>query len=862
MNPVSGDLYVTFPDNPAGADKADVYLVTSSDGGATWSPRVRVNDDTTTTDQWQPTIAASTDGSKLAIFYYSREEDTTGNNLFKYYGRIGNISGSAVTFSPSFAVSDVASLPEFGRDSVVNGTYMGDYDRAVATPGAFHVTWADNRDDLSGGGGRKDPNVYYERIDLGLAVIATDPAVGSVVSTPPTTFTVDVTEPIDATTLSADDFVVNGIPAATYSYLAGSTSIEFVYASSPVTAEGSQTMSIAAGAFVREADGDPVAPFTGSFRYDAAELEVVATAPPVGGVFTLPGPFTYDVTFNEPVDPTSVQIGDLLLGGIGGAFVSGVTVLPGDLTARFTIGGVVSEGELDATIPAGAVTDVFGNPNLAFSGTYQVDIDTAPFPTPLDAKDPAGSLIYDPAAAGVINFAGDTDNFTLAVDSDQTLTVLVEPTSAVAPILELRNPSGALIGSTSGASGEVALLQTVAASSAGTYTISVIGDGAFTGAYSLSVILNAALEEESVFDGSDNDTIGDAQVINTSFIDLTTSLATASRGAALGVADAAGYSAQAVAYEFEDISGTGTVITGLTGADDGSANITPGFSFTLYANAYSTFNVNSNGTISLGGANSAYSNTDLTTSPSVATIAPFWDDLHMGGGEADSNAYYAVLGSGASERLVIQWNNIRFFGGGSTGDTLTFQAVLFVDGSIQFNYADLVSGSAFGNNGGSATVGIKNTGPQGPDRMLLAFNDGPNMFVGTGQSTLISPPDPTADLYRFAVGAGETLSLGVKALTDGMVSLDLLDSFGGLLVSGVSASNLDQVINNYAFTVAGDYFASVTASAVRPFMTWSSCATPRLTPSPTTTPDPHNCSTIITGPWAPFPPVRPMSPRR
>src|SRR5262249_47951772 len=142
-------------------DKADIYVVQSTDGGATWSAPLRVNDDATTTDQWQPTLAVSTDGSRLGVFYYSRQEDPVNNNLFKYYGRIASISGSTLTFAPSFAISDVASLPEFGRDSVVNTVYMGDYNTAYATPGFFHVSWSDNRDDLAGGAGRKDPNVYY-----------------------------------------------------------------------------------------------------------------------------------------------------------------------------------------------------------------------------------------------------------------------------------------------------------------------------------------------------------------------------------------------------------------------------------------------------------------------------------------------------------------------------------------------------------------------------------------------------------------------------------------------------------------------------------------------------------------------------
>ena len=167
VNPVSGDLYCTFANDPAGTDKADIYMVMSTDGGTTWSASVRVNDDATTTDQWQPTIAVTPNGNRIGIFYYSREEDVADNNLFKYYGITGVISGSTVTFSPSFPISDVASLPEFGRDAVVNSVYMGDYNHAAATNDKFHVVWSDNRDDLPGGGVRKDPNVYYEYIVLG-----------------------------------------------------------------------------------------------------------------------------------------------------------------------------------------------------------------------------------------------------------------------------------------------------------------------------------------------------------------------------------------------------------------------------------------------------------------------------------------------------------------------------------------------------------------------------------------------------------------------------------------------------------------------------------------------------------------------
>ena len=166
VNPVSGNLYVTFPDNPDGPDKADIFYVQSVDDGATWSTPIRVNDDATTTDQWLPTIAVTPDGNHLGIFYYSRQEDPANNNLYKYYGRISSISGAGVTFSPGFAISDVASFPEFGRGGGFAPVYHGDYNRAVSTPGTFHVVWSDDRDDLNipGSAPRKDPNVYYEAV--------------------------------------------------------------------------------------------------------------------------------------------------------------------------------------------------------------------------------------------------------------------------------------------------------------------------------------------------------------------------------------------------------------------------------------------------------------------------------------------------------------------------------------------------------------------------------------------------------------------------------------------------------------------------------------------------------------------------
>ena len=824
VNPVSGHVYVTFANNPAGTDKADIFMVQSTDGGATWGAAVRVNDDLTLNDQWQPTIAVTPDGARVGIFYYSRQEDIDAsdgdpaNNRFKYYGRIGAISGSTVSFLPSFAISDVASLPEFGRDGVVNTTYMSDYDTAFATPGAFHVVWSDNRDDLAGGSPRKDPNVYYEKIALGLAVTTTVPAVGSVVSSAPSNYEVNFSDPIDASTVDSSDFTVNGIAADNF-VVVDSDTVEFSYNSSPVTSEGSQTMAMAAGSILRDGDGNPLLEFSGSFRYDTLTLEVVSTTPPFpGGIFSLPGPFDFDVDFNEPIDPASVATSDLTLSGIPGAMVTGFSVLDAD-TVRFNLSGINSEGTLTASIAAGAIKDQYGNNGNAFSANYDVDIGTVAYPVPLGAKKPNGSLVYDPSINGIIGFAGDEDAFFLDIDPNQTVGVQITSSAGLTSTVELRDPTNALIASgTAGGAGQTNLLQTVPASIGGTYLVRVSGASGSTGSYTVQVVLNAALETEGTV-GGDNNSLGSAQNIAPSFLGLNTGLNSFSRGAVLGTTDIAGYSGTAVPFEFEDISTTGTKV--LVNVDDSAISIPLGFSYPHYGAGFASAFVSSNGLIAFGSGVTTFTNTNLTTTPTQAVIAPFWDDLHTGGGAADSGVYHQTLGSGATLRTVIQWHNVRFFSGGTGGDTLTFQAVLYADGTAQFNYQDLVSGTAGGNNGASATVGNKNAGAQGPDRLLLAFNNGPNEFVGTGQSTLINLPDPTPDLYALTLTAGQKVTISATNPNDGSgagLDLSLLDSGGATVATGAGGStNLGEVISGFVPASSGTYYVSMTGASSVPY---------------------------------------------
>jgi len=793
VNPVNGDIYATFANNPAGVDKADIFVVQSTDGGATWGPSVRVNDDATTTDQWQPTLAITPDGVNLGIFYYSRQEDPVDNNLFKFYGRTASISGSTLTFAPSFAISDVASLPEFGRDSLINPTYMGDYDQAVATPGAFHVIWSDNRNDLPDGAGRKDPNVFYKRIDLNIHVTTTVPAVASVISTQPTTFTVNISEPVDPASLQASDFAVNGISASNFEYTPGSMTIVFTFDASPVTTEGLQTMSVAAGAFTGAVTGNPVGAFTGTFRFDTLLLQVVATAPPVGGVFTIPGPFTYDVTFNEPINPASVQPGDLQLSGIAGSTVVAASVLSGNTTVRFTINATI-EGALTASIPAGAITDAFGNAGAAFTGTYIVDIGTAPYPTPLLAKDPQGALIYDPSAAGNSNigFAGDTDSFTLAIDPDQAITAIVTGSGGLQPSVELRNPASTVIGSaTAAASTQVALLQTAPAATGGTYTFSVSGAGGTTGNFSLQVILNAARELEGTISGATNNTFATAQNIDGSFITMRTSVASASRGAVLG-GNVAGPPVPFQSFDFES-GQQGFVI------NNGPQ---PGHVAGLWR-------------LSTGrGMQSGHS-----------PVTSFYFGQGEGPGGGGNYNVGNTAGTITSEPIALP---------NTPGLALAFNYVLQTEGNGAFDVASVQvsanGGATFATIASSASAAqLPRSGAWRNASFSLAAFAGQTVLIRFSFDTVdsiannfegwyvddvqVTAPATWHDYYSISASANDVVSVALKTLSGVGANVFLEDCAGTVLETGAGGStNYESGIHNFLITTGGTYFLRVSGT--------------------------------------------------
>ncbi len=209
--------------------------------------------------------------------------------------------------------------------------------------------------------------------------------------------------------------------------------------------------------------------------------------------------------------------------------------------------------------------------------------------------------------------------------------------------------------------------------------------------------------------------------------------------------DVFGYTAWVHLLEAIDlVPGDPGVFTILDNVDNGNVRLDLGANtFNFYGSVYQSFFVGSNGAISFGiGGVTGPANENLTINPTRPAIAPLWDDWRT-----DLDADDQVLGKfedlnadGTPDRLILEWNQVQHF---PSSRPVTFQAILSLNtgtraSDIVFNYLDLDSGDA-NTQGAGATVGIKEISTQGPDRLLVSFNQ-LSPFVGSGQAIRFSAP--------------------------------------------------------------------------------------------------------------------------
>jgi hypothetical protein len=140
-------------DTPVAADASNVFFARSTDDGATWGARIKLNDDGLTRNQYWPWIAVNEKGHIAAMWYDTRND--AGNHLLDVYCAMSFDGGA--TFTPNMRVTDTNFEPNTGQFGG-NG-FLGDYNGMSTAGNKFHLVWTDTRRP----GQTNEQEIYYDR---------------------------------------------------------------------------------------------------------------------------------------------------------------------------------------------------------------------------------------------------------------------------------------------------------------------------------------------------------------------------------------------------------------------------------------------------------------------------------------------------------------------------------------------------------------------------------------------------------------------------------------------------------------------------------------------------------------------------
>jgi Putative Ig domain len=181
----NGNVYVAW------ADYANGYAVILSsrslDGGTTWSTPIKANDDATTNDHFFPWMSVS--HGIISVDFYDRRVDPLNHLVDVFYAE--SVDGGA-SFSPNVRVTDVSFNPDaiiFGNGESFIGDYIG-----IASNGTLaHPVWTEipptspSNEDIFTEGRKVDRppvvppvgnQIVHQGAELRFGVTATDPDVG------------------------------------------------------------------------------------------------------------------------------------------------------------------------------------------------------------------------------------------------------------------------------------------------------------------------------------------------------------------------------------------------------------------------------------------------------------------------------------------------------------------------------------------------------------------------------------------------------------------------------------------------------------------------------------------------------------
>ncbi|REJ69191.1 MAG: hypothetical protein DWQ31_05400 [Planctomycetota bacterium] len=384
-------------------------------------------------------------------------------------------------------------------------------------------------------------------------VVASDPADGSLQVAPLAELTIDLSHTVRLDTVDAGDLLVDGVAATSVTVVDADT-LRFTL---PALVDGVVDVTLAAGS-LRNLQDEPLAAFASQFTLDTTGPRVISSSLQEGDTVAA-GTLVYTAQFDRELSGAALDAADVQLIGAQSGLHTPSAFNYDPLTSTLTVAfDPLPDDAFTLTLSSGdgafedlAGADLDGEPlafpipaNVSGDGlvggdfvvNFVVDQTSLPLAVPLAQIAPAGGQVYEGQATGAIAAVGDTDAFTIDLDDGQVISVVLRGDAGFSGALELQDDGNATLATaTAAAPGDDVVLQAIATTGAGTYTVTVSGDGGSTGAYQLWFVLGAAVEVES-HGGGGNDTLAAAQDLDGGFTSL--GLVDTERVAVLGTSDA------------------------------------------------------------------------------------------------------------------------------------------------------------------------------------------------------------------------------------------------------------------------------------------------------------------------------------
>ncbi|HEY0555903.1 MAG TPA: Ig-like domain-containing protein, partial [Thermoanaerobaculia bacterium] len=236
-NDLSGDTGCTSGAGPgtnaASTCKSRIFFARSTDGGATWSAPVKINNQSGLNDQFNQWLVVDETNGKIALMYYDTVGDSTRKSVNVYYQ---SSTDDGVTWSAPFKVTTATTNETTaGADS---GNQFGDYTNLDGINGTFFPSWTDRRSGAS------------EEIWTAAIADGTTPNPDFAMSASPTSVSIapgNFSSSTITTTISGA--FANAVALSATGQPTGVT-VGFSPTSIPVPGSGSSTMTITVGSSV------------------------------------------------------------------------------------------------------------------------------------------------------------------------------------------------------------------------------------------------------------------------------------------------------------------------------------------------------------------------------------------------------------------------------------------------------------------------------------------------------------------------------------------------------------------------------------------------------------------------------------